>query len=115
MSAIDLLTAHFERMRGQKYTVPGVTDAEGKPFVIHFDPPTNRDAAQVKARSGGGTDQGKLALYTVIYLAKDAEGKRLFEDNAATVQALTERVNGATLNLMAQAIMQAGAVTDLGN
>lgn len=114
-AALDLLTEHFERLRGQSFEVPGVRDAKGSPLVVYFDPPTNRDATLVKSRAGGGKDETKLALYTVIYLAKDEAGRRLFEDNAATVQALTERVSGATLGAIATAIMSASSQADLGN
>ncbi len=111
--ALDLLTAHYERQRGQFFEVPGIKTADGEPFTIYFDPPTNREAAAVRARAG--EDEAKLTLYTVIYLAKDMGGNRLFEDNAATVQALTEQVSGAVLGQMAAAIMKVSDPDDLGN
>lgn len=114
-NALDLLTQHFERLRGQKFEVPGIRDASGNPLVIYYDPPTNADAAMIRRRSGGGKDEAKLALYTVIYLAKGADGKRLFADDAATVQALSERVSGAHLNTMASAIMRVSTADELGN
>jgi len=112
--ALLSLTQHYDRLRNQTFTVPGVTTAEGKPLVIHFDPPTNADGQKIRQRAGT-TDEAKITLYTVIFLAKDESGKRLFEDNAETVKALTENVPGRVLAQIAGAIMRFSSVSDLGN
>ncbi|MEM7722489.1 MAG: hypothetical protein AAF376_08950 [Pseudomonadota bacterium] len=111
--ALDILTTHYQRQVGQSFVVPGVTNEDGEPFTIYFDPPTNRQAQTIRGRAG--TDEAKLTLYTVIYLAKDKDGNRLFEDNAETVQGLTESVSGAVLGQMAAAIMKVSDLEDLGN
>ncbi|MEM8849248.1 MAG: hypothetical protein AAGE03_04350 [Pseudomonadota bacterium] len=110
---LALLTAHYERLKGQTYTVPGVTQADGSPLVIHFDPPTNAQAAAIERRAGGRHDEAKMTLYTVIECARGPDGKRLFEDNAQTVQGLTEGVPATILKKMALAILNASTVADL--
>lgn len=111
---LNALTTHYDRLRNQRFTVPGVTRADGKPLVIHFDPPTNADGQRIRARAGVA-DEAKITLYTVIHLAKDENGKRLFEDNAETVKALTENVPGRVLAQIANAIMRFSSEADLGN
>ncbi|MGX0875924.1 hypothetical protein ACSSV4_000596 [Roseovarius sp. MBR-154] len=113
-NALEALKAHYARMRSQKMAVPEITDPEtGAPLVVYFDPPTNAQAQMVQARAGGS--DGRLTLYTVIYLAKDAEGKRLFEDDAPTVKALSEDVDGGVLARIAARIMGRTSPEDLGN
>ncbi|MEP1612664.1 MAG: hypothetical protein ABJL72_12180 [Roseobacter sp.] len=113
-NALSALTAHYDKLRSQKYTVPGVTTAEGKPLEIYFDPPTNAQGQKIRQRAGT-QDESKITLYTVIYLAKDENGNHLFEDNAETVQALTENVPGRILAKIAAAIMTFTPEQDLGN
>lgn len=116
MDAVKALTAHYAAMRGQKMAIREITDPEtGDPLVIHFDPPTNAQAAMVQARAQAS--DASLTLYTVLLLAKDAEGKRMFEDNAETMRALSESVDGAVLSRIASRIMGRGgdAESDLGN
>lgn len=112
-AALDILTAHYERMRGQKFEVPGITGPDGEPLVVYYDPPTNAMAQKIRKRAGD--DEAKLTLYTVIYMAKNADGSPMFEENAATVRALTENVKGTILAQIAQAIMSVTEVPDLGN
>lgn len=112
--ALSALTAHYDRMRRQSYTVPGVTQEDGTPLVIWYDPPTNADGQKIRARAGT-QDEAKVTLYTVIYLAKDENGNRLFQDNAETVKALTENVPGKVLAGIARTIMSVAEVQDLGN
>ena len=111
---LNALTQHYDRLRKQKFTVPGVTKSDGKPLVIYFDPPTNADGQKVRNRAGI-KDEAKITLYTVIYLAKDENGARLFEDNAETVQALSENVPGKVLAQIANAIMRFSEGAELGN
>lgn len=112
--ALSILTGHYEKLRGQTFEVPGVLRADGKPLVIHYDPPTNAEGQMIRKRAGA-TDEGKVTLYTVIYLAKNADGTRMFEDNAETVRALTEQVPGRILGQIARAIMNFSSADDLGN
>lgn len=112
IDTLSTLTAHYQRLRGQSFEVPGVTTADGTPLVIYFDPPTNADGQRIRQRAGT-TDEAKITLHTVIALAKDADGKRLFEDNAETVRALTEEVPGRILSQIAQAILRTSTVPDL--
>jgi len=112
--ALSTLTGHYEKLRGQTFEVPGVSKADGKPLVIHYDPPTNAEGQMIRKRAGA-TDEGKVTLYTVIYLAKNADGSRMFDDDAATVQALTEQVPGRILGQIARAIMSFSSEADLGN
>lgn len=112
--ALSALTAHYDKLRSQKFPVPGVTKSDGKPLVVYFDPPTNAQGQQIRQRAGS-TDEAKITLYTVIYLAKDENGNRMFEDDAATVQALTENVPGRTLAQIANAIMRFSSEAELGN
>lgn len=112
--ALSALTTHYDRLRGQTFTVPGVTQSDGTPLVIHFDPPTNADGQNIRKRAGT-SDEAKITLYTVIFLAKNPDGTRMFEDNAATVQALTENVPGRVLAQIANAIMRFSSEADLGN
>jgi hypothetical protein len=112
--ALSALTGHFDRLRGQTFTVPGVTQSNGAPLVIHFDPPTNADGQRIRSRAGV-TDEAKITLYTVIFLARNADGTRMFEDNAETVKALTENVPGRVLAQIANAIMRFSPEADLGN
>lgn len=114
-AAIDLLTAHYERMRGRKFEVSQIRDADGKPLVVYFDPVTNAQAQAVRARCGAGASAAKLSLYAVIYLAKTETGERMFSDDAATVQALSEGVDGNIIAQIADAIMSQSSVDDLGN
>ncbi|MQQ09109.1 hypothetical protein GFB49_11640 [Epibacterium sp. SM1979] len=113
--ALTSLTQHYDRLRNQTFTVPGVTKSDGEPLVIYFDPPTNAQAAQVRARAGNAQDEARITLYTVLLLAKDKDGNRLFDDKAETVQALTENVPGRILTQIANAIMRFSSVPDLGN
>jgi hypothetical protein len=110
---LDALTGHFERMRGRTYTVPGVELADGKPFVVHYDPVTNAQASAIRARAKG--DDALLSLYTVVMLAKRPDGSRMFEDNAATIAKLREAVSGAVIAGIAAAIMGDEDSADLGN
>lgn len=112
--ALTSLTQHYDRLRNQTFTVPNVTKADGKPLVIHFDPPTNADGNMIRQRAGT-SNEAKITLYTVIYLAKDENGNRMFEDNAETVQALTENVPGRVLTQIANAIMSFSSLPELGN
>lgn len=112
--ALAALTSHYDKLRSQKFTVPGVIKSDGKPLVVYYDPPTNAQSQQIRQRAGT-TDEAKITLYTVIFLAKDENGNRLFEDNAETVQALTENVPGRTLAQIATAIMRFSSETELGN
>lgn len=112
--ALSALTTHYDRLRGQKYPVPGVIMSDGKPLVVHFDPPTQAQGQMVRKRAGV-SDEGKVSLYTVIYLAKKPDGSRMFEDDAATVQALTEEVGGVVLGMIARAIMSLSTEAKLGN
>lgn len=111
--AVDLLTAHFERLRGQTYTVPGITGPDGAPLVVYFDPPTSADAQRVRARAGD--NEAKLTLYTVICLAKTASGERMFADDAKTIRALSENVPAAVLAKIAVALMATSDPDELGN
>lgn len=111
--ALDLLTAHFERMRGRSYTVPGITGRDGKPLVVYFDPPTTASAARVKRRAGD--DEAKLTLHTVMEFARTADGAPMFPESAATVQALTEGVSAKVLSGIAMAILAPVDVEELGN
>lgn len=113
-NALSALTGHYEKLRNQTFEVPGVTQSDGKPLVIHYDPPTNADGQMVKKRAGA-TNEGQITLYTVIYLAKNPDGSRMFEDNADTVQALTEQVPGRVLTQIAAAIMSFSSGAALGN
>lgn len=115
MNALDMLTAHFERMRMQKVEIKSARDADGNPLVVYFDAVTNAKAQEVIARAGANASRTRLVLYTVIYLAKNADGSRMFEDNAATVQALSEGVDGNILAVIADAIMSQTGFDDLGN
>lgn len=112
--ALLALTKHYERLKGQTYTVPGVTKADGTPLVIHFDPPTAAQGASVRQRAGR-TDEAKITLYTVIELSKNPDGTRMFSDDAETVQALSENIPGRILTGIATAIMTVTTVKDLGN
>ncbi|MBO9467062.1 hypothetical protein J7443_17595 [Tropicibacter sp. R15_0] len=112
-SAISVLTDHFARLGLQCYEVPGVKTAEGEPLKIYFTPPTNAQGNAIAERAKGNAAQ--TTLYTVLLLSKDEAGNRLFEENAATVQALTEQVPGRILTLIATAIMKFTGQTDLGN
>ena len=76
-------------------------------------PPTARDAANVERRAKGSSS--RMALFTVIYLAKDAEGRRLFQDDAATVAALENEVSAEVIAELAAKIMAVSEVADLGN
>jgi hypothetical protein len=112
--ALTALTGHYDRLRNQTFTVPGVTRADGKPLVVHFNPPTNAEGQRIRQRAGI-SDEAKVTLYTVIFLAKDENGNRLFEDDAETVKALTENVPGRVLAQIANAIMRFSTEADLGN
>lgn len=111
--ALDLLTAHFERMKGQTYTVPGIKGPDGKPLVVYFDPPTSAAGARVRRRAG--TDEQKITLHTVMEFARNADGTPMFPESADTVRALTECVSGKVLSGIAMAILSASDVEDLGN
>lgn len=111
---LKTLTGHYDRLRGQTFTVPGVTRSDGTPLVIHFDPPTNADAQKIAARAGV-RDDARITLYTVIYLAKNPDGSAMFSDDAETVQALSENVPGRVLSQIAGAIMRFSPGADLGN
>lgn len=109
------LSAHYERNRGQKYEVKAIRGPDGKPMVVYFDPVTNAQAQAVRARAGSNATAARLSLYAVIYLAKNADGTRMFEDDAATVKTLTEAVDGNIVAQIADAIMSQSGVDDLGN
>lgn len=114
--ALGALTGHYDKLRNQSYTVPGVTKSDGTPLVIYFDPPTNADAQRIQAKVGlGSRDEALITLWTVIYHAKDENGARMFDEDAKTVQALTEQVPGRVLAGIASAIMRFTPVADLGN
>ncbi|MEL7166694.1 MAG: hypothetical protein AAGL96_14580 [Pseudomonadota bacterium] len=113
-TALTTLTTHYDRLRNQKFTVPGVTTSEGEPLVIYFDPPTQAESIKVRNQAGT-TDDAKVALWTVIYLAKDKDGNRLFDESAATIQALTEQVPSQIIGQIANAILRFTPVADLGN
>jgi hypothetical protein len=109
-AALDLLTSHWERQRGRSFTV-GL--GAGQSLTVHHDPVTAREMQRVRDRAG--PDDFRLALYVVIYLAKGPDGARLFEDNAATVKALTESVCADVLADMARRIMDTSDPAELGN
>lgn len=112
--ALSALTAHYDKLRRQSFTVPGVTKSDGTPLVIYFDPPTNADGQKIR-RQAGATDEAKITLWTVIYLAKDEAGQRMFSEDAETIKALTENVPGRVLAQIANAIMRFSPEADLGN
>lgn len=110
---LDLLTAHFERMKGRSYTVPGIKGPDGKPLVIYFDPPTSASAARIKRRAGD--DEQKITLHTVMEFSRNADGTPMFPESADTVRALSEGVSAKVLGGIAMAILSASDVEDLGN
>ena len=107
--ALDQLTAHFERMRGRSFMV----DLGGTQLEVFADPITLRQRELITARAG--TDDAKVALWTTILLAKDAQGQRLFSDDAATVQRLSEEVPAEVVAQIAAGILQVTGEGDLGN
>ncbi|MBT8169874.1 hypothetical protein [Falsiruegeria litorea] len=113
-NALTALTDHYDRLRNQTFPVPGVTKSDGKPLVIHFDPPTNAQAQRIR-KQAGTTDEAQITLWTVIFLAKDENGKRMFDETAETIQALTENVPGRVLASISNAIMRFSPETKLGN
>ncbi len=113
VSALACLTDHYDRLRMQRYVVPGITQADGSPLEVFFDPPTNAQGGEIQRRANGSTQL--TTLYTVLLLAKDKGGNRMFDDKAETVQALTENVPGKVLTGIAAAIMSFTGQADLGN
>lgn len=112
--ALSCLTAHYDKLRNQSYTVPGVTKSDGTPLVVFFNPPTNIDAQNVRAQAGT-TDDAKITLWTVIYLAKNEDGSRMFGEDAETVKALSENVPSRVLAGIASHIMRFTPEAKLGN
>ncbi|PYG32417.1 hypothetical protein [Pelagimonas varians] len=110
---LNALTDHYNRLRLQCYVVPGITQADGGPLEIYYDPPTNAQGNEIQTRAKGNT--ALTTLYTVLLLAKDKDGNRLFDDSAGTVQALTENVPGRVLTGIAAAIMTFSDGAKLGN
>lgn len=111
---LSTLTAHFERLKGQSYEVPGVTQSDGTPLVIYYDPPTNAQGNAIRQRAGAnGSNEAAMTLHTVIALSKDKDGNRLFNDDAATMKALSESVPGSILTKIATAILYTSKVPDL--
>mgnify|MGYP006275127423 CR=1 FL=1 len=108
--ALDQLTAHYARMGRRRIAVDL---GGGEEFVCFAAPPTARDAAAVERRAKGSS--AKMALYTVIYMARDAEGGRLFQDDAETVAKLENAVSAEIVADLASQIMAVAEVSELGN
>jgi hypothetical protein len=108
-AALDKLTAHYERLGKRALAVDL---GGGERLEFYATPPTAREAAQVQARAKG--NPARLSLFTVIYMAKDASGARLFQDDAATVAALENGVAAEVIADMAAQIMDVSEVAELG-
>lgn len=115
MTALSALTAHFDKLKSQSFEVPGVTQADGTPLVVYFNPPTNAEATRLEAQVGTRRSDAKITLWTVILLARNADGSRMFSEDAETVQALSERVPSRVLAQIANAIMGVTPRAALGN
>jgi len=104
--------AHFDNMRGKSIEVPE-WGAEGAPAIVKFDPPTLRTRQNITARSGG--KRSREMAVTVILCARDAEGKRLFQDDAPTLAALENEVDPKVVARLYAEIIGLTSEADLGN
>ena len=84
----------------------------GEPLVVTFSPMTMRERARL-AQSAKGNDAAATVL-VVIRHAKDAEGNRLFTEDAQTRKALENDVDPAVLARIAYAITHTTPEDDLG-
>ena len=74
MSALDNVTAHWESVSGLR-----AMDVPEWGMTIHFRPPNVREAVQIERELQRGGNVS-AALMTLVVLARDADGKRLFSD-----------------------------------
>ncbi|QDF14259.1 tail assembly chaperone [Dinoroseobacter phage vB_DshS-R4C] len=111
---LSVLSEHHRRLAGSFVEIEEIPDPEtGTPLRVYYDPPTQAQMAKVQSRAKGR--ESDLVFYTVLLLAKDAEGKPMFEDNAQTQLTLREHVSGAILGKIGKAILGLTAEDDLGN
>lgn len=108
---LETARAHFDKMRDQTVDVPewGLTgDAAGR-----FDPPTLR-VRQMIQHQAAKSEARQMAL-TVIHCLKDAEGGKIFKNDAPTLAAFESQMDPAVIARVAQRILGLTAEGDLGN
>jgi hypothetical protein len=110
---LDRATAHFDTLRGQKIEVPEWGDPLGEPLVLMFDPLTLAQRQNVQRR-WKGSDASQAAGAVMLY-ARTADGGKAFEDNLATLEALTSKVDPAVVARIAARMLGVEAVSDAKN
>lgn len=103
---------HFDNMRGKSISIPE-WGSEGKPLVAFYDPPTLRVRQSVTARAG--KSRGREMAMTCILCLKDADGNRLFQDDAATLAALENEVSPQVIARIYADVIGLTPEADLGN
>lgn len=102
---------HFARMAKQSFDVPEWGDDTG-PARIYFDPLSLAARQRIENRAKGNAS-ARLALVVILH-AKDADGKPIFPDDAATRRAFDAEIDPAVTARIAARIMDVTDESDLG-
>ncbi|MFT5616298.1 MAG: hypothetical protein ACI8Q6_003595 [Granulosicoccus sp.] len=110
---LKIARAHFDNMRGKKIKIPEWGVSKAKPFIAFFDPPTLRVRQEIKKRSGNS--EARQIAVTAILCLKDAEGKKIFTDDAPTLDTLETQVCADVVARLSSQVLGLTRGTDLGN
>lgn len=112
MNAIlDKARQHFASMARQNIEVPEWGGEDG-PMRVYFDALSLAARQNIETRSKGSAS-ARLSL-TVILHALDADGKKLFVDDAVTRRAFDREIDPAVIARLAGAMLGVSEETDLG-
>lgn len=108
---LETARAHFDKMRGQTVEVPE-WGMEGDD-AARFDPPTLRVRQMIQHQAG--KSEARQTALTVVHCLKNADGEKIFKNDAVTMATFESQMDPAVIARVAQKILGLTGETDLGN